>query len=151
MATLCLALLCLTLHGQSLWGRVVKITDGDTFTLLLKDNRLVKLRLHGIDAPEKGQPFGNNARQFLAGLVFGKTIRVDSLSRDRYRRIIGIAFTPEGQNVNEAMLAAGMAWHFVKYDKSPAWAALEINARRTRRGLWSDPAAVAPWLWRGRK
>lgn len=130
-----------------LTGRVVKITDGDTFTLLTDENRQEKIRLHGIDCPEKKQPFGHAARKQLSQLIFGKEVKVQWKSRDRYGRILGWVWAGT-LPVNEEMLRTGMAWHYLEYDNNPQWAELEQAARRTRTGLWADPAAVAPWDWR---
>jgi endonuclease YncB( thermonuclease family) len=135
-------------YAQQLSGKVIKVTDGDTFTMLVNGNRQVKVRLHGIDAPEKGQPFGKNAQQYLSQLIYGKSVTVDSSGRDRYKRILGIVRTEAFINVNESMLRAGMAWHFKKYDQNPVWSQLESDARRMKRGLWVDSQAVAPWVWR---
>ncbi len=135
------------LQGQ-LKGKVVSIADGDTFTLLTAENKQVKVRLHGIDAPEKKQPFGQRAKQHLSKLVFGKQVKLSALKKDRYGRTLGIVYDESGGNVNESMLRAGMAWHFKRYDKNITWARLEREARNNRVGLWSQPGAIAPWKWR---
>jgi micrococcal nuclease len=127
-------------------GEVVAIADGDTFTMLI-DRGQLRVRLHGIDCPEKGQDFSNVARDFLANLIYKKTVTVDSLDTDRYGRVIGIV-RHDRVNVNEALLEAGLAWHYAYYDKNPKWADLEAEARRKRRGLWSKLGAVPPWDYR---
>lgn len=132
---------------KHLEGRVVAITDGDTFTLLTAENRQYKIRLHGIDAPEKKQPFGSRSKQALSDYIFGKEVQVEQIATDRWKRIIGVVYAGD-QHINEAMLRDGMAWHYIKYDSNPNWADLESEARREQRGLWSDALAKAPWLWR---
>jgi endonuclease YncB( thermonuclease family) len=143
-----LLLLPHTLSAQ-LVGKVVAIADGDTFTLLA-DNRQVKVRLHGIDCPEKKQDFGNAAKQYLSGLIFGKEVTVREMGKDRYKRTIGMV-TIGGINVNEAMIQAGYAWHYLEYDKNPAWSALEESARRQKKGLWAQPNPTPPWKFRKRR
>jgi endonuclease YncB( thermonuclease family) len=109
-----------------------------------------KIRLHGIDAPEKGQDFGNRSRQALAGLVAGKEVEVQDRGKDRYGRTIGMVFQ-NGRNINEEMLRQGMAWHYLKYDQDPLWQDIEASAKAVGRGLWAQPGAIAPWAWRKAK
>jgi endonuclease YncB( thermonuclease family) len=95
-------------------AQVVGVTDGDTITAIV-DGRQIKVRLNGIDAPEKKQAFGNVSKQALSGLVFGKRVSIVDLGKDRYGRTIGEVFTPDGQQVEVAMVRLGFAWHYVKY------------------------------------
>ena len=132
-----------------LQGKVVAVADGDSFTLLV-DKKQIKIRLHGIDCPEKKQDLGTVAKDYLAGLVFGKVVMVKKMNKDRYGRTVGIA-TVHGLNVNEALLKAGLAWHYKTYDKNPAWAHLEETARKEKKGLWIQPNAIPPWQFRKRK
>jgi endonuclease YncB( thermonuclease family) len=146
-----LSILLLPLFFQPLLkGRVVGIADGDTFTLLTPEHVQYKIRLHGIDAPEKGQDFGNRSKQALGNLIAGKDVEVQDRGKDRYGRTIGMVFL-KGKNINEEMLRQGMAWHFLKYDKNPRWSELEGATREAHVGLWSQPGAVAPWDWRKAK
>lgn len=137
---------CLQQEASS--GKVVSIADGDTFTLLTSGNNQIRIRLHGIDCPEKGQDFGTAARQQLSSLIFGKQVRIEKKDTDRYGRTIAIVYTNGGQSVNEQMLQAGLAWHYRQYDKNPDWERLEKEARRNRRGLWSQRDPTPPWLFR---
>lgn len=139
------------LASAQLSGRVVAIADGDTFTLLTAQNQQVKIRLHGIDCPEKKQPYSNNAKAYTSSLVFGKQVSVQVKNIDRYGRTIGVVFLEDKRNVNELLLQAGWAWHFKKYDQNARWAAMEHQARRNRKGLWADPNPIAPWDWRAMK
>ena len=93
-------------------GRVVKVSDGDTITVLDSSKTQHKIRLQGIDAPEKSQAFGNASRKFLAGLVANHEVRVAWSKRDRYQRILGTVFV-DGKDANLEMLKAGMAWQQV--------------------------------------
>jgi endonuclease YncB( thermonuclease family) len=128
-------------------GRVVHIQDGDTLTVLVEKTQ-VRVRLDAIDAPEAKQAFGTRSRQSLAELCAGKSANVADLGKDRYRRTIG-RVTCAGVDANSEQVRRGMAWVFVKY--APAGSslyALEAEANAAKRGLWSDPHAVAPWEWR---
>ena len=138
--------------AASLSGKVVKVSDGDTFHLLTAGNRQVKVRLYGIDAPEKGQAFGSRAQQMLAQLVFGRQVTVNSKGTDQFKRVLGIAMVQNDAGntivVNEALLQQGMAWHFTRYDKNPAWASMQQQAKAAKTGLWSDSNPTPPWEWR---
>jgi endonuclease YncB( thermonuclease family) len=127
--------------------RVVRVSDGDTFTGLDAENRQVKVRLHGIDAPEAKQAFGTVARKALADLIADKTVSVEEVDRDRYGRVVG-RVTVGGKLVNAEQVRAGMAWRYVQFDRRNEFGALEGEARRHRRGLWADAHPVAPWEWR---
>lgn len=132
-------------------GEVVSIADGDTFTLLTADKRQVKIRLHGIDAPESKQAFGQVSKQFLAGLVFKKKVYIKDNGQDRYGRTIGIVYLTsamEAPSVNEELLKSGLAWHYKKYDQNAEWAKLEQVARDGKKGLWKDASPMAPWDFR---
>jgi len=131
-------------------GKVVSVADGDTFTVLWNQNQ-IRVRLEGIDCPEKGQPFGNNARQAVSGLVFGKVVKVEEQSKDRYKRSIARVYLLDGRFVNAEMLRMGMAWHYKKYSSDAEYARLEQQARRAGIGLWSDANPIAPWIWRSNK
>lgn len=137
-----------TLQAQQLEGKVVKVADGDTFTMLVYKEQ-IKIRLHGIDCPEKSQDFGNVAKTFLSDMVAGKLVKVKKMDTDRYGRTIGMVFI-DGKNVNEELLRAGLAWHYKYYDKNPEWAKLEEEARSAKKGLWLMADPVAPWEWRKR-
>ena len=140
------AFLCLGAGPKHTW-RVVGVTDGDSITCLTGDKQQVKVRLNAIDAPERGQPFANKAKQALSDMVFGKDVEVEELGTDRYKRTIGLVTVGE-LDVNHEMVAKGMAWHYVKYDDSRALRDAEQSARTAKLGLWADPHATTPWEWR---
>jgi endonuclease YncB( thermonuclease family) len=140
--------LALAAPEPELSGRVVGIADGDTITVLV-DKVGVKIRLDGIDAPERGQAFGARSRETISELVFGKTVRVVTKGKDRYGRTIGVVFV-DGVNVNAKMIETGFAWHYKRYSTDAELDRLEREARREKRGLWNDPAPVEPWNWRAR-
>lgn len=136
-------------EGDRLTGTVVSVHDGDTITLL-QGKTQYKIRLDGIDCPELGQAFGNNARQFTAEKVFQKKVSVYYTSKDRYGRYLGTVIGPEGRNLNRELLKAGLAWHYKRYNDDVILAGLESKARLDGIGLWADPHAIPPWEYRAR-
>jgi endonuclease YncB( thermonuclease family) len=133
--------------AEPITGKVVSVTDGDTVRVLDAANVQHKVRLDGIDAPERGQPFGTVARDRLAALVMGKAVKVHDDGRDKWGRTLG-RIEAEGQDVNHRMVADGMAWHYVAFNNDARLAAAERAARAAGRGLWADKAPVPPWEWR---
>jgi micrococcal nuclease len=135
------------LWAEEFTGKVVSVSDGDTITVMHL-GRGGKVRLYGIDCPEKGQAFGNRAKQFTSKMVFGKEVLVKSHGCDRYGRILGDVFLPDGRSLNQELIRAGYAWWFRKYSNDEMLAMLESKARASREGLWADPHAVPPWEYR---
>jgi len=127
-------------------GKVVSVTDGDTIKVL-KNGKQVKIRLASIDCPEKGQPYGQAAKKFTAGLVAGKVVKIWPTDTDRYGRTVAFVFVGD-KNLNKELLSAGLAWHYKKYSRDPELAKLEFQARSEKRGLWAEPDPVPPWEWR---
>jgi len=132
--------------------KVVKVTDGDTVHVLDQSTVKYKIRLGGIDAPEKKQAFGNSSKENLASLVAGKKVEVEYDKRDRYGRIIGKLIW-DGQDMNLQQIKDGFAWHYKYYQKDQSnidrmlYSSAEIEARNKTIGLWSAPA-IPPWEWR---
>ena len=127
-------------------GKVVGVSDGDTITVM-HQGKGEKIRLYGIDCPEKRQAFGKRAKQFTSNMVFGKDVEVRPVTTDRYGRTIAWIYV-DGACLNEALLKAGLAWHYKRYSSERHLAELENEARRTKAGLWSDPYSVPPWNFR---
>jgi len=154
-AFLLVLLLSPVLRADSLAGKVVKVVDADTIHLLDAFKTLHKVRLSGIDAPERRQAFGHKSKDYLAALVAGKLITVDWHKRDRYQRIVG-KIIHEGRDVNLLLVRAGLAWWYRKYasEQSPVdrvlYEAAEDRAKEEHKGLWSEPSPVPPWEWRHR-
>lgn len=136
-------------------GLVVGISDGDTLKVRCPDVQAepIKVRLAEIDAPEKGQPFGENARHAVAELVFEKTVEVHRIDTDRYGRVVALLATKNYPDVNFEMVSRGLAWCYPKYvQRAEECRRAEDDARSTGRGLWAErPTAVAPWEWRESK
>lgn len=142
--------------AETLHGIVIEVQDGDTLKLLVDGKTQHRVRLAGIDAPEKGQPFGSRSKEALAALVHGRSISVEWRKRDRYGRVIGTVQVG-GNDVNLAQIERGFAWHYLAYvqEQSRAdqilYSQAESSARRTRVGLWRDPTPVPPWTFRKAK
>jgi len=150
--SLLLALLPISVFTQtSLNGKVIRVADGDTLTLLDAGNNQFRIRLYGIDCPESHQDFGRVAQKFTSDLCFGKQVSVEVKDKDRYGRIVGIVFTADKRNVNYLLLEAGLAWHYTAFDRSEAYARAETIARKEKRGLWVQSNAMAPWEFRKTK
>lgn len=142
-----------TSAADTLQGRVVGVSDGDTVTLLDDSNTQFKIRLMGIDAPEKKQAFGSRSKEFLSALVFNKQVIVEYNKKDKYGRTVGKILV-DGVDANLEQIKAGMAWHYKKYQKEQTlddrsiYAQAEEQARAERRGLWIDAEPTPPWDWR---
>lgn len=146
MTTLLIALTLLT--ADTMTGKVVSVTDGDTIVVLV-DKLDVKVRLDGIDAPERRQAFGNAARERVAALTFGKVVTLHTKGTDRYGRTIATVIADE-RSINVAMVREGLAWHYREYSKDDELAEAEREARAAKRGLWADEMPVPPWEFRKR-
>jgi len=155
-------LVCPRLALGDIAGVVVAVTDGDTIKVLDSGNTQYKVRLTGIDAPEKGQPFGNVSREHLATLVAGKEVVVESEKNDRYGRALGKVWVQPADcpncgktlDANHAQLLAGMAWCYRYYAKEQSpedqgrYESSEDEARARKWGLWADPNPINPYEWR---
>jgi len=141
------------LPSAFLEGTVVGVSDGDTVTVLDASRQPHKIRLLGIDAPEKAQPFGKVAKQILSDRIYEKHVRVQEKSLDRYGRTLGKILL-EDADINLEMVKAGLAWHYKHYadDQFPGdaelYAQAEAQARGDRLGLWAYGDPVEPWAWR---
>lgn len=134
-------------------GLVIKVIDGDTIDVKLSSGP-IRVRLYGIDTPERGQPWEDEATAHVRQRVLGKEVEIEPFEQDRYDRLVGIVFL-DGVNINAELVARGDAWAYRRYmRKSDAeLCADEAIARAAKRGLWSLPAdeRIAPWEWRRRK
>ncbi|HCX82795.1 MAG TPA: nuclease [Rhodoferax sp.] len=129
---------------------------GDTVTVLDDAKRQHKIRLSGIDAPEKNQAFGQRSKESLSDLVFAKTVDVETDKVDRYGRRVGKIWV-NGIDANLEQIKRGMAWHYKQYAREQSkedqreYAEAEDEAREAKRGLWKDVEPVAPWEFRRRQ
>ena len=144
---------CSIAQGGTISGRVVGVSDGDTITVLDTSKVQHKIRLAGIDAPEKAQPFGQVSKEHLSGLVFGKQVTVETDKTDKYGRNVGKVLV-NGTDANLAQIKAGFAWHYKEYVKEQStadresYARAETTARSSTLGLWRDAKPMPPWEWR---
>ena len=145
--TILLLSLSLSIQSKTLKGRIIKISDGDTVTLLDSTNTQHKIRLDGIDCPERKQPFGTKATNFVKKLTTGKTIVVEWEKKDRYGRILGYVYA-DGVNVNKELLKNGLAWHYKHYNEDQELAKLEQQAKDKKLNIWSDKNPIEPYRWR---
>lgn len=136
-------------------GRVVGVLDGDTIDVLTPENRVVRVRLSGIDAPERRQPFAAASKRALSDLVYKHQVVVQGSKHDRYGRFVGKVLA-SGRDVNLSMVQNGFAWHYRAYameqpeaDRA-AYSNAEAVARESRCGLWRESNPVAPWAFRRR-
>jgi len=148
-----LLLLCTSSHAETIAGRIVGITDGDTLTLLDASNQQHKIRIAGIDSPEKAQDFGQKAKSNLSALAFDQPATADCRKRDRYQREICVVKVA-GLDIGLEQVRTGMAWWYRQYisDQSPKertdYEQAEFNAKIRRIGLWNSKNPIPPWDWR---
>lgn len=135
-------------------GKVTAVIDGDTIEVL-HDGKAIRIRLQGIDCPEKSQPFGSKAKQFTSDLAYGKQVLVKVIGEDRYGRTLADIYVDAANTTNEfggwlnkALVASGMAWHYKRYSQDQELAIAEETARKMKMGLWKDIQPIAPWEWR---
>ena len=131
-------------------GKIVKVADGDTVTLLTAENKQVRIRLAQIDAPEKDQPWGQNSKEFLTRIAAGKAAIVDVVQKeDRYKRVVGTIYI-NGVDICKLQVKMGNAWAYRDYLKDKTIITLEAQAKSSKRGLWSLPTReqMEPWTWR---
>jgi endonuclease YncB( thermonuclease family) len=149
--------------AEVLTGHVVGVTDGDTITVLDAAKVQHKIRVAGIDAPEKKQAFGQVSKENLSRLVFDKEVDIEWTKLDRYKRIVGkvLVASPNCSSAcartfdaGLSQVGAGLAWWYRKYAKEqpaadhPKYEKAEQGAQSRQQGLWSDKSPIAPWDWR---
>ena len=125
-------------------SKVVAIIDGDTYDLLINNDSTVRIRMEGIDAPEKGMPFYRVSKTYLGNLCKDKTIRLVVTGTDSHDRILAYSYLEDGRELGQEMIKAGLAWHFKKYNSDTILANLEIQAREAKLGLWIDEDPMSP-------
>ncbi len=155
--------------ADTLQGKVVKVADGDTVTILDDTGKKHRIRLAGIDAPEKNQSYGDVSTQSLVELVSSKTVTIEFEKHDRYKRIVGkVLVDPPGEvfcmaidcvkkiDAGLEQVKAGLAWHYKKYqgeqgeEDREAYSVAESVARKKQLGLWKGGEKIPPWVWRRR-
>lgn len=128
--------------------KVVGISDGDTIKVL-KDGKEVKIRLAGIDCPERGQPYATVAKTFTSEKCFGKEVKLNITQKsDRYGRVIADVILPDGSSLSNELVKAGLAWHYTHFSKSKVLEDLQNEAKENKRGVWSEKDPIPPWEYR---
>ena len=155
-------LIALPVAAADFAGKVVGVADGDTLTILTEDKQQHRIRISGIDAPEKAQPFGNRSKQNLERMAKGKDALADCPKADRYGRAVCKVLVQPADcpacgktlDVGHAQISAGLAWWYRAYAKEQSvedrgrYESEENEARLRKRGIWADPQPVPPWEWR---
>jgi endonuclease YncB( thermonuclease family) len=140
-------------YAKTIEGLVVGVADGDTITVLDQQKNTYKIRLQGIDAPEKKQAFGEKSKQSLHDLVHSKQVRIEYDKEDKYGRIVG-KVTMEDVDICLQQLVLGMAWHYKKYQSEQSvsdrsvYSDTELKSKSLKLGLWSDDTPMPPWEFR---
>ena len=140
-----------SVSGQTLNCRLVRVIDGDTYELMTQVGKELTVRLDGIDAPERAQPYGREATETARAYLQEKDLRLDIEGKDRYGRTIGTVYVGE-TSLGELLVGNGYAWWYERYapDKTNL-KLLQRQARDASRGLWAQEAPIAPWEWRRNK
>jgi endonuclease YncB( thermonuclease family) len=137
--------------AETVKGKVVSVIEGDTIEVLY-DRHARRIRLNGIDCPEKGQAFGAKAKQTTSELIFGKEVTLEMHGVDKYGRTIADVSLPDGVNINIELVRNGSCWWFQPdAPDNVILAELQRRARKSGIGLWADPHPIPPWEWRTRK
>ncbi len=129
--------------AQDLTAECIGVTDGDTI-IVLSGTEQIKIRLEGIDAPERGQDFSNRARQLTSSLVYGKQVQILPKEKDRYGRLVA-RVRADGKDVSLELIKAGLAWHYKRYSSDPELAMAQQQAKREGVGVWSLADPIPPW------
>lgn len=145
-----ISLACVSFTYADFTGSVVSVLDGDTIEIL-HDQHPERIRLSGIDCPEKRQAFGQKAKHATSDLAFGKEVTIQAHGHDKYKRTIGEVILSDGMSLNQELVKQGWCWWYRKYAPgNTVLEGLEHEAREAGKGLWADPRPVPPWEWRKR-
>ena len=143
-------ILCSNANSLELIGKVIKVSDGDTVTILTEDKTQHKIRLNDIDAPEKKQAFGNKSKDNLAKSIASKTVKVEYKKVDRYKRVLGTIYL-NNKDINLEQVKSGYAWVYKQYSKNQTYYQEEQKAKELKKGLWIEKEPIAPWEFRKQK
>ncbi len=143
-------LLTTILVAETITGKVISVTDGDTIKILDEKNKVYKIRLNDIDAPEKKQAFGNKSKENLSKYIAGENVRVEYYKLDRYKRILGTVYFKD-KDINKQQIIDGYAWVYKKYSKNNEYINQERISKNHKRGLWKDEKPIEPWEYRKMK
>lgn len=133
------------LDYDSVRGKVISILDGDTYDMLINENQTIRVRMEGIDAPERGMPFYKVSKKYLGNLCNGQMVKLKVTKKESEGRVLAFSFLDDGRELSHEMLKAGLAWHYIKYNSDLDLATLEMKARNDKLGLWIDNDPMPPW------
>jgi len=146
-----IGVLCPAFAYADISVQVVNVIDGDAITVLNHAHEHIKIRLNGIDCPEKAQAYGNKAKNFTKDLVAGQPVIIQAYGQDRYGRTIGDVILYGGRNLSQELVSAGYAWWYFKYSDDEQLGFLEVQAKIAKMGLWKAKNPVPPWIFRHRE
>ena len=139
--------------AETVKGKIIRVVDGDTVLARTVDNKKIRIRLSGIDAPEKKQAYGIESKKFLENLISSKIVKISISKKDKYKRYLGMIFLNK-TNINLELVKSGNAWAYRRYLKKmnkklkEAFIKAESHAQFQKIGLWGKKSPVPPWLWR---
>lgn len=136
----------LAISAEPFSATVIHIWDGDSLVISTPEGPR-QIRIFGIDAPEKTQPFNDQARQYLQQLILNQEVLIEEIDQDNYKRMVA-KITLREQDIASMMVTAGFAWVFHRYNRDPKMLELEKKAKKEKRGLWQQNSPTAPWIWR---
>lgn len=136
---------CTNCDVKIIKGKIIKIVDGDTYDLLTQEKKSYRIRMNGIDAPEKGMSFYKVSKNTLGKLIFNKQVKIEQIDKDNYGRLICNTLLDDTISVEYEMVKNGLAWHFKKYSDDTILANAETSARSLKIGLWSEGNPIPPW------
>lgn len=128
-------------------GKVIKIKDGDTVTILTSNNQEIVIRVADIDCPELSQPFGNKSKIFTSNEIFSKNVEIEIKNTDRFDRVVGFILY-DNKNLSYELLKNGLAWHYKFFSDNEEMAIIEQKAKENKIGLWIDKNPINPYEWR---
>ena len=127
-------------------GKIIGVLDGDTYDILLAGNQTIRIRMEGIDAPEKGMPFYQKSKKYLSDMCFNKKIKLVITGVDSHGRKLAFGYLADGRELSHEMIKAGLAWHYKKFNSDLDLAQLEVEARMAKIGIWStNNEPMPPW------
>ncbi len=150
LGTFFLFTISVSIYAKTITGKVISVKDGDSIVLLKKKSQYV-IRLVNIDCPELHQAYGTQAKLFTSGLVSGKVVKAEYVTKDKYGRYLAEIFLPDGRSLNRDLVRNGFAWKYDRYTNDISLEALEQQARKYKIGLWKDDNPIPPWEFRKKK
>ncbi len=147
LLTLLILSVCLPASAEDFTGQVVGIIDGDTIEVMHL-GKAERVRLHGVDCPEMGQSYGEQARKYTSTHTLRKRVTVIVDDTDKSGQTVGQVILPDMSNLNIVLISAGLAWWHETYaPEDKILMDVQKSAKASKRGLWADPDPIPPWEW----